>query len=87
MINTREQAVYFRLKAKYIGREKKRKIVNIYCCLPRRFKRKFWFISFFFSFFFFCFCWCFFFCFFVVFFFPFNYYESKKSTIPNNVVN
>ena len=52
MINTKEQAVYVRLKAKYIGREKKKKIINIYCCLPRRFKRKFWFISFFLSFFF-----------------------------------
>ena len=40
----KEQAVYARLKAKYIGREKKRKIINKYCGLLRRFKRKFWFI-------------------------------------------
>ena len=68
MINTKEQAVYFRLKAKYIGREKKRKIINIYCCLPRRFKRKFWFISFFFSFFCFVFVGVFFFVFLLFFF-------------------
>ena len=55
------------------------------CGLPKRFKRKFlvYFLSIFFLFF------CFFFvCFFVVVtFFPFNYYASKKSTIPYNVVN
>ena len=41
MINTKEQAVYVRLKAEYIGREKKRKIINICCGFPRWFKRKF----------------------------------------------
>ena len=75
----KEQAVYVRLKAKYIGRKKKRKIINKYCGLLRRFKRKFF--RFYFSFV----------CLFVWFlllllFFSFNYYESKKSknwrTIP-----
>ena len=84
MINTREQAVYFRLKAKYIGREKKRKIVNIYCCLPRRFKRKFWFISFFLSFFFVFvfFLFLFFFVFLLLFFFPLTIMKVRKARYP-----
>ena len=40
----KEQAVYVRLKAKYIGRKKKRIIINKYCGFLGRFKRKFWFI-------------------------------------------
>ena len=48
-IYTKKHAVFVRLKAKCIGREKKRKIINLYCGLLRRFKRKF-FILFFFVF-------------------------------------
>ena len=37
----KEQAVYVKLKAKYIEKKKKEKKKYIYCGLLRRFKRKF----------------------------------------------
>ena len=70
------QAVYIRLKAKYIRGKKKRKIINKYCGLPRRFKQKF--LVYFSCFLVFVCVFCFLFLVVVAYFFPLTIMKVRK---------